>query len=37
VVKTLLPAGKSPAVGQGLWLILPPGRPQDAIPAALFE
>lgn len=37
VVKTLLPARKAPTVGEGLWLIFPPGRPQDAIPAALFE
>jgi hypothetical protein len=37
VVKTLLPASKAPTVGDSLWLIFPPGRPQDAIPAALFE
>jgi hypothetical protein len=37
VIKTLLPARKTPAVGQSLWLIAPPNHPQQALPAALFE
>jgi len=37
VIKTLLPTRKTPPVGQSLWLIAPPARPQQAIPAALFE
>ena len=37
IVKTLLPARRTPPVGQGVWLIVPPNRPQEAIPAALFD
>jgi len=37
VVKVLLPAGKTPDIGQMLWLIAPPNRPEQALPAALFE
>jgi hypothetical protein len=37
VIKVVLPAGKAPRVGESLWLIAPPGRPEQGIPAALFE
>jgi hypothetical protein len=37
VVKVLLPAGKTPDIGQLLWLIAPANRPEQALPAALFE
>lgn len=37
VVKILLPTQKSPDVGEPLWLIAPPNRIEQAIPAALFE
>jgi hypothetical protein len=37
VIKTLLPARKTPPTGQSLWLIAPPNRPQQAVPAALFD
>jgi hypothetical protein len=37
VVKVLLPTHKAPDVGQPLWLIAPPNRIEQAIPAALFE
>jgi hypothetical protein len=37
VIKTALPTRKTPPVGQNLWLIAPPNRPQQAVPAALFE
>ena len=37
MIKILLPTGKAPTVGEALWLIAPPSRPEQAIPAALFE
>jgi hypothetical protein len=37
VIKILLPAHKAPDTGQPLWLIAPPNRADQAIPAALFE
>ena len=37
VVKVILPAGKTPPIGQLLWLIAPANRPEQALPAALFE
>jgi hypothetical protein len=37
VIKTLLPTRKTPPAGQSLWLIAPANRPQQAVPAALFE
>jgi hypothetical protein len=37
VVTVLLPARVAPRVGETLWLIAPPNRPDKAIPAALFE
>ncbi len=37
ILKILLPNRKSPGVGQSLWLIAPPDRPQQAVPAILFE
>jgi hypothetical protein len=37
VIKAILPAHKAPAAGEPLWLITPPGRPEDGIPAVLFE
>jgi hypothetical protein len=37
VVTVLLPARIAPRVGEALWLIAPPNRPDKAIPAALFE
>jgi hypothetical protein len=37
VIKVLLPTRKTPAVGQPLWLLAPPSRPEQAVPAALFE
>jgi hypothetical protein len=37
VVKVLLPTHRSPDVGQPLWLIAPPNKIEQAIPAALFE
>lgn len=37
VVKVIVPAEKAPHVGQVLWLIAPPGAPERAIPATLFE
>jgi hypothetical protein len=37
VIKILLPARIAPSVGQGVWLIAPPGRAEAAIPAGLFE
>ena len=37
LIKTVLPARKTPAPGEPLWLIAPPNRPQQALPAALFE
>jgi hypothetical protein len=37
IIKTVLPARKTPPAGQPLWLIAPSNRPQQALPAALFE
>jgi len=37
LIKTVLPARKTPTPGESLWLIAPPNRPQQALPAALFE
>jgi hypothetical protein len=37
VIKVLLPARTAPRKGDFLWLIMPPNRPEDAVPAALFE
>lgn len=37
VVTVLLPSRIAPRVGEALWLIAPPNRPDKAIPAALFE
>jgi hypothetical protein len=37
VIKTILPARLAPQPGELLWLVAPPGRPQQAVPAALFQ
>jgi len=37
VVKTILPAGKNTRAGDFIWLIVPPGKPEPAIAASLFE
>jgi hypothetical protein len=37
IIKTVLPAQKTPAVGETLWLLAPPGRPEQGLPAALFD
>jgi hypothetical protein len=37
IARVLLPPAKTPPVGSPIWLICAPGRPQFAIPAALFE
>ena len=37
LARVLLPPDQSPPVGHPIWLIVPPGRPQFGIPAALFE
>jgi hypothetical protein len=37
LVKTVLPASQKLAPGDLIWLITPPGKPEPAIPAALFE
>jgi hypothetical protein len=37
VIKILLPARIAPGVGGLVWLIAPPGRAEQAIPAGLFE
>lgn len=37
IVKAILPRGRTPEVGQTIWLIAPAGRPGAGIPAALFE
>jgi hypothetical protein len=37
VVKTVLPASHKPRAGELIWLFVPPGRAEPAVPAALFE
>jgi hypothetical protein len=37
VIKILLPTRIAPGVGELVWLIAPPGRAEQAIPAGLFE
>lgn len=37
VIKILLPTRKAPAVGETLWLLASPNRPEQAVPVALFE
>jgi hypothetical protein len=37
VIKILLPPQKAPAVGETLWLLALPNRPEQAVPVDLFE
>jgi hypothetical protein len=37
VIKTIVPASSNLRPGDLIWLIVPPGKPEPAIPAALFE